>query len=79
MAAAFEHGKTHGEIEQLLKNEPPPGHLQFLPGGREVDGAHGVAGVGQLILPLDLRRQGILQLLGAVLQHTSDRSGQQIV
>ena len=66
-----------GEVEQLLKDQPPPGDLQLLPGCGKVEGAQSPAGLGQLVPLPDRRGQVVGNLLHAVRQNSLQRSGQQ--
>lgn len=69
--------QSGGEVEQLLKDQPPPGDLQLLPGGGKVDGAHGPAGLSQLVPLPDRRRQILWDLIQAVRQNPLHRARQE--
>ena len=61
-----------GQDEQLFKNQPPPGQLQSLKVGREVDILIGVAGLGQLTALPHRIRQNVRQQLQAAVQTLAD-------
>ena len=68
--------EAQGEEEQLLKGQPPPGQLQGLTAGGEVDVLIGVAHPAELVLPPDLVRQDVGQNIPAGVQPLADGPGE---
>ena len=60
-----DEGEAQVQAEEFLEHEPPLGGLQVLPGVREVDGPVGELHRGQLVLPANLLRQGLPNLVHA--------------
>ena len=77
--AAAEHGQTDGEDEELLKDQPPPGGVQRLEGGRRVDLPVGRRRVAEAVLFPELRRQQLRQLADAGVQRQRHAPGEHAV
>ena len=78
LPAAAELPDPYGQEEQLLKGQTPPGHVQLLLAGGEMDLLIGVLHPAELVILEDLVRQGVLQQVsagGKPLVHRPDEHG----
>ena len=78
-STVLEHGKTCGQVEELLKGEPPPGQVQTLRGVGKVDVAEGKFSLGQLVVQAYRTGQRLGHLGGAGLHRRAGERAEQVV
>ena len=74
-----QQGHAAGEVEQLLKDQPPPGQLQGLLVPGEVDVPAGELRRRQGVLPAQRPGKHLLQLPGALVHAPPGQPGKQVV